>query len=211
LAFRQLAKSPLYFKIVLTYGFVWSIQEVIYLTERNASLKSSCIPFLFMRLDVGCGLTPSGDVNCDLFIDDGHHRTRVKGVAGPRLEATRIRNFIVCDALHLPFSAGAFEEVVCNHVIEHVPSPRRLLDELLRVSSYEVTLHCPHGLGDRLEGRFDCHIHFFNRRWFVEAAKKLDCFVVTRVTREKTLPFNYFSLGFKVPLELEIKLWKKKP
>ncbi len=163
-----------------------------------------------MRLDVGCGLTPSGDVNCDLFTSEGQHRTRAKGERGPVLEVKRIRNFVVCDAQHLPFCDGAFKEVVCNHVIEHVSSPRGLLVELLRVSDYEVTLHCPHKLGDRLEGRFDRHIHFFNRSWFVDAARKLDCFVFHRISKEKTLPFEFFGLGFKVPLELEVKLWKKK-
>jgi hypothetical protein len=163
-----------------------------------------------MRLDVGCGITPSGDVNCDLYIGESHHRTRVKGDPGPKLEASRIKNFVKCDALHLPFSDGAFEEVVCNHLIEHIPSPRLLLVELLRASSYQVTLHCPHRVGDRMEGRYNQHIHFFNRTWFVDAAKKLDCFVMTKVSQEKTLPFDIFSLGFKVPLELEIKLWKKK-
>jgi Methyltransferase domain len=163
-----------------------------------------------MRLDVGCGLTPSGDVNCDLYIKEGHHRTRVKGDCGPELDARRIRNFVLSDALHLPFVDGAFREVICNNLIEHVPNRCMLLSELLRVSNHEVTLLCPHRLGDRLMGKFDCHIHFFNRTWFVDAAKKLDCFVMTQVTRELTLPFSFFGLGFKVPLELEIKLWKKK-
>lgn len=129
----------------------------------------------FRVLDVGCGNSPGGDVNCDLYAYETEHRILRrsfgrKALAAPRLEPRCIKNFVVCDAMHLPFADGAFEVVQCSHVIEHVPESLELLRELLRVSSYRVLIRVPHKLGDRLLGRFDCHLHFFDRTWFVDGA-----------------------------------------
>jgi SAM-dependent methyltransferase len=37
------------------------------------------------------------------------------------------------DLLDLPYSAGSFDVVICNHVLEHVDNDRRALDEIRRV------------------------------------------------------------------------------
>lgn len=39
----------------------------------------------------------------------------------------------VIDVTDLPFSAGEFDAVVCNHVLEHVPDDRRAMAEIRRV------------------------------------------------------------------------------
>ena len=41
--------------------------------------------------------------------------------------------FVVFDGVHLPFDDGAFDAVYCKQVLEHVPSPAPLLQEVARV------------------------------------------------------------------------------
>ena len=43
-------------------------------------------------------------------------------------------NFLICDAQHLPFKDGAFDESNCTHVLEHLEDPRQAFRELKRVS-----------------------------------------------------------------------------
>jgi SAM-dependent methyltransferase len=80
-------------------------------------------------LDVGSGQAPNlrADVLCDYFLTD--HSERACG-AQPVVD----RPLVVADAERLPFRDGAFDFVVCSHLLEHVRRPRRLLSELERVS-----------------------------------------------------------------------------
>ncbi|MEM2001785.1 MAG: class I SAM-dependent methyltransferase [Candidatus Methanomethylicaceae archaeon] len=41
--------------------------------------------------------------------------------------------FVLGDAMHLPFKDDAFEVIICAQVYEHVPDDRRLFDEIHRV------------------------------------------------------------------------------
>jgi SAM-dependent methyltransferase len=41
--------------------------------------------------------------------------------------------FACADAERLPFAAGSFDIVICNHVYEHTDNPERMLDEIERV------------------------------------------------------------------------------
>ena len=41
--------------------------------------------------------------------------------------------FVQADAEHLPFPSGAFDAVVLNHILEHVPNVKRSLQEIGRV------------------------------------------------------------------------------
>jgi len=41
--------------------------------------------------------------------------------------------FVVADAAHLPFKEGAFCQVVCSEVLEHLPEDRRALEQMARV------------------------------------------------------------------------------
>jgi hypothetical protein len=60
--------------------------------------------------------------------------------------------------------------VYCFHVIEHVPNPEQLFNELLRVSNAEVVIRCPHkdGSGAHLPS----HRNFFGFEWFLAEASK---------------------------------------
>lgn len=149
-----------------------------------------------MELDVGCGIYPKGDVNCDLFIQPV---SRNFGVIDPKI----IPNFILCDAQYLPFKNNAFSKVLSFHVIEHVKNPILLLKELIRVTKGLIELKCPHRFA---RGRPIYHLHFFNVKWFDKVLKKLGVRYVIK-TNLKGFPHIIFSI-IQLPSEIEVKIWK---
>ncbi|WP_457675768.1 methyltransferase domain-containing protein [Thiolapillus sp.] len=46
-------------------------------------------------------------------------------------------HYLDADSLHLPLEDGSVDLVICNHVYEHVPDPRRMFGEIHRVLSDE--------------------------------------------------------------------------
>jgi SAM-dependent methyltransferase len=46
--------------------------------------------------------------------------------------------------LHLPYPDGAFDLILCTEVLEHLPDPGQVLDELLRVTRRYLLLSVPH-------------------------------------------------------------------
>lgn len=89
-----------------------------------------------MKLDVGCGNTPTGDVNID-FRGSERHR------GGTKLAAKSISNFIYASAYALPFQDNFFDEVVSFHLLEHLETPLVALKEMVRVSKDLVTIVVP--------------------------------------------------------------------
>ena len=79
-------------------------------------------------LDVGCGYQPYRR----LF----SHVDRYVGLDTPGSGVLDVSG----DALALPFRAGAFDTVLCNQVLEHVPEPAQLLREVGRVLKPAGTL-----------------------------------------------------------------------
>lgn len=41
--------------------------------------------------------------------------------------------FLIGDSLALPFRDGSVDVIICNHIYEHVPQPRKLMDEIYRI------------------------------------------------------------------------------
>ena len=161
-----------------------------------------------LRLDVGCGYLPSGDVNCDLFVKNVGHRPMPKDLSGLPLKPKKISNFILCDVQYLPFKDSVFEEVFSSHVIEHVDNPFLLFKEMLRVSNSKIVVVCPHKLGDRLRGKNIFHKHFFSKSWFYNAARRFPgCFVNVEYSKFAGVPSNFFPV-FSVPLELRVEIRK---
>jgi ubiquinone/menaquinone biosynthesis C-methylase UbiE len=156
----------------------------------------------WLKLDVGCGCHPTGDVNCDLYVKDEGHRSGKKAklhLVNLKIDTKEAANFVLCDSQHLPFKDGAFEEAVSSHVIEHVRDPALLVREMLRVARREITVKCPHRLGER---RHDFHLwHFkctdFNRIGAGVTISEWRCF-----------PNNFFPL-FRLPLEMTVKLRRR--
>ena len=89
-----------------------------------------------MRLDVGCGNTPKGDVNIDLPSSE-RHRDEIKRV--PK----KIPNFVYASSYALPFRKNSFDEVVSFHLLEHLETPLTALREMVRVSKNVVTIVVP--------------------------------------------------------------------
>ncbi|MFQ6015953.1 MAG: class I SAM-dependent methyltransferase [Anaerolineae bacterium] len=52
--------------------------------------------------------------------------------------------FHIGDIRHLPFSAGAFDLILCLEVLEHLPDPDQALVELRRVTSRFILASVPH-------------------------------------------------------------------
>lgn len=162
-----------------------------------------------MRLDLGCGCNPTGDVNVDHFVKDIGHRTGKAGVFGGDVP-TGVGRFVDWDlnVLPLPFGSGSFSEVFCSHAIEHVDDPFGLLAEMVRVSSFKVVVVCPHRLGERATLRRNpFHRWFFGVGWFHRAAKRLGCSCRVRVSGYRFLPCEFFCL-FRLPYELTVELVK---
>jgi len=82
-------------------------------------------------LDVGCGKKPY----YELF------SRRVQEYLGLDLPASKRKTIdIFADGLHLPFKSGSFDTVLSTEMIEHIPEPKDLLDEINRVLKREGIL-----------------------------------------------------------------------
>jgi len=111
-------------------------------------------------LEVGCGrgllagiLARQYDVTaCDIVVPRDPERP------GP------IR-FVEASAEALPFAGGAFETVVCTHVLEHVRDVDAALRELRRVASRRLVIVVPRERPYRFG--FNLHLSFFPYRFSV--------------------------------------------
>jgi 2-polyprenyl-3-methyl-5-hydroxy-6-metoxy-1,4-benzoquinol methylase len=88
-------------------------------------------------LDIGCG---EGGITiafakcetdvCSVDIDRKRvYRSKVRA----HEEGCAYVNFVIADGLQLPFRDGAFDVVICNDLIEHIPKPNLLMKEAYRV------------------------------------------------------------------------------
>ncbi len=132
-----------------------------------------------MKLDVGCGHIPNGDVNVDLFTDVTVHRTTKKTVDKP-LNRKGIPNFVKASSMHLPFRDNSFDKTYSAHVIEHVTHPFLMMKEMVRVTKTDgyVELKAPHRYLDN-KFRATPHKHFFGVRWFLKALEKCNLTPIT--------------------------------
>lgn len=64
-------------------------------------------------LDIGAGKEHKGKLTLDIL--------------------PRLRPEIVADILHLPVRTGAMQSIVCSHVVEHVATPDKALEEIKRI------------------------------------------------------------------------------
>lgn len=121
-------------------------------------------------LDVGCGSTPKGDVNLDLYPEKTEHRD-----FKTEINTKLVPNFVLGDALHLPFRTNSFETVHSRHVIEHVSDPSLFIKEAMRVARKKVEIIAPHRYKrNKLKlHQSKSHRHFYNVKWFQKALRKL--------------------------------------
>lgn len=103
-------------------------------------------------LDVGSGNNPHfrADVLCDRYVADDTQREGRLYLDRPMAAG---------DVHNLPFKDGAFDYVICSHLLEHVDNPDRAVQELTRVARRGY-VETPSEFGEKLEG---AQFH----RWFV--------------------------------------------
>lgn len=97
-------------------------------------------------LDLGCGtgeitarmaeLYPDAQITGADLIEAHLELGRTKAARfGDRV------TFQIADAFELPFAAGSFDLVVCRHVVQSIPTPERVLAEMVRVAKPGGWLH----------------------------------------------------------------------
>ena len=154
-----------------------------------------------MRLDVGCGNKPTGDVNVDLYTKPSFHREPPVPI-----DTDKIKNFVLADALHLPFRSKSFSHVYSKGVIEHVPDPILFLKETIRVARERVTVIAPHRYR-RVNMRLrqpPCHITYFNVKWFDRVLRNYEHTIETSVEPKPHLLLPLINWPHQ--LEVEISL-----
>ncbi len=160
-------------------------------------------------LDVGCGDTAVGDVNCDLYVEDkqGH-----RGTIGERclIDSKKIKNFVKCDGSYLPFKSGTFDLALSRQVIEHAKNPQLFFSELCRVSRDMIVVETVHRRGERPATKKDkewCkkhHINKFDYSYFKKLGSLFHCFCVKCETLSYTpLPSGFMPL-IKAPFEIRV-------
>ena len=104
------------------------LSQVRLFVERRIDLP---IPDDALVLDVGSGDKPSwrADVLLDRYIDATYAGQR-SGARAARVS----RPLFDGDAAAMPFADGAFDYTICSNLLEHVPDPGAVLEELMRVS-----------------------------------------------------------------------------
>jgi len=78
-----------------------------------------------LLLDIGCGNRP--------YISLFPSVTRYVGIDLPWRDLATKQVDVWASGLHLPFADGSFDVVLCTQVLEHVPRPWQLIQEVFRV------------------------------------------------------------------------------
>jgi ubiquinone/menaquinone biosynthesis C-methylase UbiE len=109
---------------------IWPQEEPIF--------RAHALPANARILDVGCGtgeialrlaaLYPDATIVGVDIIEAHLDLARARSTFGDRVQ------FQVADAFELPFDAKSFDLVVCRHVLQAIPTPERVMAELVRVS-----------------------------------------------------------------------------
>lgn len=99
-------------------------------------------------LDVGCG---TGEITLRLAAEFPAATLIGVDLIEPHLELARERaraagvadrvTFVQGDAFELGFRPGTFDLVVCRHMLQAVPTPERVVAEMVRVARRGATLH----------------------------------------------------------------------
>lgn len=160
-----------------------------------------------LRLDVGCGDSPRGNVNCDLYVKE----TPEMG-GGRKIDPKKCPNFVRCDTYHLPFRSNTFDEVFSSHLMEHMARPLQALSEMLRVSNYKVVFIVPHrmrrGFGDIFYPKFckEHHKHIFNVKnldhWLRKNGLIFDISIKKRAYPHSVLPV------IQIPWDISVTIYK---
>lgn len=156
----------------------------------------------FKSLDVGCGLNFKGKVNLDRYKKINPEINQFKNI---NINVHKIPNFILADALYLPFRNFSFKIIYCYHVIEHVKNPNKLIQELKRICTKNgiINIKCPHRFSKN--AKMPYHKHYFTITWFNKKFKKNIFHVDISLTYWYPIPF----VGFRLKDEITIRIKRK--
>lgn len=133
-----------------------------------------------MGLDVGCGeghmisyLHSQKALEHLVAIDMDEERILYAKTHYPLCE------YLQVDANHLAFKEGTFDYIIATEILEHLPNPRKVMEEIKRVSNKDacIIISVPHEpffhLGNILRGKHwktmgktPSHVNFWNRSQF---------------------------------------------
>jgi len=108
--------------------------------------------------DVGCGTGYLANTLASAPALKGCRFTGVDFVLGKTQGGANI-SFRECDIMRTPFADGAFDTVICTHVLEHILDLRAALAELRRITRRRLILVVPRER--EFEYTFNPHFHFF--------------------------------------------------
>ena len=153
-----------------------------------------------MKLDIGCGAFPKGDVNIDLYVGVSPHFHNKSFKIDPK----KIPNFVQCDANSLPFKNHAFNQCSCSHVLEHSGiKPIQCIKEMVRVTNGQIKIVVPHRVWDAKIKHFD-HKRNFNVTTMQQLLKKLELPHEIEV-KYVCFPHRYICL-IRLPKEITIRI-----
>jgi len=98
-------------------------------------------------LDLGCGrgmisleLKGIPGVICGIDIDE--KKIKLAAKFAEEIGADNVF-FAIGDAKKIPFKNDAFDMVICSQVLEHIPDPEAVIEEIIRVSNDAVLIDVP--------------------------------------------------------------------
>lgn len=165
-----------------------------------------------MRLDVGCGASPTGDVNCDLMLHDSDQKWDQIPPHGSV--------FVKADVRFLPFKSSSFDVVFCSHLLEHLDDPWAGLSELVRVSRKKIVVILPFALFSVFDvlahGRnFGDHVRWLrknHKHFFLMNPLETGCFQLRFINLVDAVLYRKKSfhglLRIPIPFETKTELWK---
>lgn len=100
-------------------------------------------------------------------------------------------DFVIGDAIHLPFKDGVYDIVICNHVYEHVPDADALMEEIFRILKPDG--FCYFSAGNRF-CIMEPHYQLPLLSWFPKPAANIYLCLVNRQRPYYENLLSYFGL-----------------
>lgn len=161
-----------------------------------------------MKLDIGCGDAPTGDVNCDLFVGETPHLNGSRLKINPKT----MPNFVRCTANILPFKDNSFSESEARMVFEHRGvNPIKALSEMIRVTYGKITVIVPHRFWrtksfPRYEQFPEAHDKLFNQTTLKALFRRFGLNPRITVTKKDIIPFiGLINIPYILKAEVSVR------
>jgi SAM-dependent methyltransferase len=127
------------------------------------------------------------DIGCSAGINTNFLGSELKAVIGIEIDEDALKfgnahkkpnvHFLIGDAFLLPFNNNIFDIVICNHVYEHVPDAKILMNEIFRI--LKPGGFCYFGAGNRF-GIMEPHYQLPFLSWFPKSVANFYLSVLKR-------------------------------